>query len=188
MRSLILLASFFLALGGIPRTASPAPAVEATGQLVVRAKDHREAIGDFKRLTIGIASIRIKQNSGLKFFRSGWIELTPQLNQVDLTQYTGSRSALILSSKVPAGGFEGFELKLSGVEGVLKGGKPAVGVKNTLGPLALGFTVSPGATTLIVLDLVILDLRDHPPRGYELQLKGYEVQQNGKLVEKVPPG
>jgi hypothetical protein len=188
VRSLILLASLFLALTGIPRTAFPAPAVEETGQLLVRVKDHREAIGDFERLAIGIASIRIKQNSGLKFFRSGWIDLTPQLNSVDLTQYSGSRSALVLSSKVPAGGFEGFELKLSGVEGVLKRGQPAVGVKNTLGPLALRFTVSPDTTTLIVLDLAILDLRDHPPRGYELQLKGYAVRQNGKLVEKVPPG
>ena len=188
MRKLVLVVGFLLASAGTACASSPVLAAAGTGQLAVRVKDHREAIGDFKKLDIGIVGIRIKQSQGLKFFRSGWLDLTPQLSQLDLTQYTGSRSALVFNANVPAGEFEGFELKLSRVQGVLKSGQAAPPLKNALGPVALRFTVTPGAATLIVLDLVILDLRDHAPRGYELQLKGYEVQQNGKLVEKVPPG
>ena len=187
MRNLVLVFSILLASAGIACPSSVALAAAGTGQLAVRVKDHREAIGDFKSLDIGIAGIRIKQSQGLKFYRSGWLDLTAQLNQIDLTQYTGSRSALVFDANVPAGEFEGFELKLSRIEGVLKNGQAAPRLKNALGPIVLRFTVSPAVTTLIVLDLVVLDLRDHAPRGYELQLKGYEVQQDGKLVEKVPP-
>jgi hypothetical protein len=42
--------------------------------------------------------------------------------------------------------------------------------------------------TLLVLDLVVTDFSDHPPRGYELGIKGYELFTNGKLIQKVPPG
>lgn len=41
---------------------------------------------------------------------------------------------------------------------------------------------------MIVLDLMVLDMSDHPPQGYELGLNGYEVYSNGKLVDKIPPG
>jgi hypothetical protein len=36
--------------------------------------------------------------------------------------------------------------------------------------------------------LTVMDMSDHPPRGYELQIKGYELYNNGKLLGKVPPG
>jgi hypothetical protein len=38
------------------------------------------------------------------------------------------------------------------------------------------------------VDLVVSDFSDHPPRGYELAIRGYELYTNGKLVGKVPPG
>jgi hypothetical protein len=31
-------------------------------------------------------------------------------------------------------------------------------------------------------------MSDHPPRGYELSIKGYELFVNGRSVDKVPPG
>jgi hypothetical protein len=33
-----------------------------------------------------------------------------------------------------------------------------------------------------------MDMSDHPPLGYELAIRGYELYDNGKLVDKVPPG
>jgi hypothetical protein len=39
-----------------------------------------------------------------------------------------------------------------------------------------------------VLDLVALDMSDHPPAGYKLNLAGYELYTNGKLIYKIPPG
>jgi hypothetical protein len=161
---------------------------QSKGRLEVRITDHREAIHDFSRVEIEIESIRVKQAPGVKFWQAGWLVLTPQLRKLDLTQYTDNRSALVLDSDALSGRFEAFELKLSRVEGALKAGQKAPRITHALGPMALRFTVPRGVTTSIVLDLVVLDLRDHPPRGYELQLKGYEVRQGGKLVERVPPG
>jgi len=34
----------------------------------------------------------------------------------------------------------------------------------------------------------VLDMSDHPPRGYELGVQGYEIYTDGKLAAKVPPG
>ena len=50
------------------------------------------------------------------------------------------------------------------------------------------FDVRPRGETLLILDLVVTDFSDHPPRGYELGLKGFELYTNGKPTEKIPPG
>jgi hypothetical protein len=52
----------------------------------------------------------------------------------------------------------------------------------------LAFNVTPQGKTLLIIDLVVTDFSDHPPRGYELGLRGYELYTNGKLIERVPPG
>jgi len=61
-------------------------------------------------------------------------------------------------------------------------------VKNALTPIKLYFSVEPKGETVIILDLVVLDMSDHPSRGYELGLKGYALYLNGKLIDKIPPG
>jgi hypothetical protein len=157
------------------------------GTLEVRLKDHREAIGDFSQLEIIVDALRISPKSGLKFWQMGWKELSPSLPQVDLTQYTGTRSAVIFSGLVDDGAFEGIHLKLKSIEGVLKRGKLSVSVKNLVDPIQAEFSVSAKHKTQIILDFVVLDVSDHPPAGYELRLKGYELYTDGKLTAKVPP-
>ena len=71
---------------------------------------------------------------------------------------------------------------------VLKKNRRKVPVKNTIGPFKLAYDVRPNTVTLLILDLVVTDMSDHPPGGYELSLRGYELFLNGKLVEKIPPG
>jgi hypothetical protein len=52
----------------------------------------------------------------------------------------------------------------------------------------LSFTVPAKGETILIIDLTVIDMSDHPPRGYELGLKGYELFTNGKLIQKIPPG
>ncbi|MEX0805844.1 MAG: hypothetical protein WD688_21380, partial [Candidatus Binatia bacterium] len=78
--------------------------------------------------------------------------------------------------------------KIKAIEGRLKKNQRAAQVKNNLGPVKLSFQVPVQGETLLVLDLTVLDLSDHPPHGYELGIKGYELYTNGKLVDKIPPG
>jgi len=158
------------------------------GSLEVRIKDHREAIADFSKLTLTIAEILISPKPGLKFWRTGWKSLTPTAQSIDLTKYVGKNSVSIFQDKLASGSFDAINLKLKQIEGTLKAKQRNSPVKNLLAPVKLPFNVQAGGATVIVLDLMVLDMSDHPPQGYELGLDGYEVYSNGKLVDKIPPG
>lgn len=180
--SIVSLALFFL--WAVPSNA----AEDAPGLLEVRVKDHREAIGDFSKLTLTIDKIAISPKPGLKFWQVGWKDLTPTTNTIDLTQYIGNKSARVFRGSVDPGSFDAIHLKLEGVDGRLKKNQRSVQIKNLIKPVRLYFEVRPKNETLIVLDLVVLDMSDHPPRTYELDLRGYGLYTNGKLVDKIPPG
>ena len=162
--------------------------IAAAGTLEIRIKDHRDAIRDFSRLEIAIDKVRISPKAGAKFWQTGWKDLTPFPDKIDLTKYTGKRSAAIFRGEVAQGSFEGVHLKLKEIEGVLKKTKGKAAVKNAVTPIRLGFSIGPKGETLLILDLTVLDMSDHPGRGYELHLKGYELYGDGKLIDKVPPG
>jgi hypothetical protein len=177
----LVIAFFFFAL--------PALAGERNqGMLEVRIKDHREAIDDFAKLNINIDKILISPKSGLKFWQTSWKEFTPSIPTIDLTEYIGKKTASIFHRAIDAGSFDGFHLKIKNIDALPKKTHPATPVKNTIGPLKLSFQVPVKGATLLVLDLVVTDFSDHPPRGYELGIKGYELFTNGKSIQKVPPG
>jgi hypothetical protein len=69
---------------------------------------------------------------------------------------------------------------------VLKKPQPKAPVKNTIGPFKLTHEVRSKPKILLILDLVVPDMSDHPLGGYELVLKGYELFVNGKIIEKAP--
>jgi Domain of unknown function (DUF4382) len=169
-------------------TAPLAGAAEVQGVLEVHIKDHREAIGDFAKLTVTVGEILISPKLGLKFWQRGWKSLPVASQVVDLTQYIGKNSARIFRGSVNAGGFDAIHLKLREVNGILKKSQRKAQVKNTVGPIKLSFEVRTQGETKIVLDLVVMDMSDHPPQGYELAVRGYELYTNGKLIDKIPPG
>ncbi len=167
--------------------AAPAGAAEQ-GTFEVRIKDHREAIGDFSQLTLTIGEILISPKPGFKFWQSGWKGLAAAPESIDLTKYVGKNSGRIFRGSLAPGAFDAIHLMLKEVSGLLKKGPRSTKIKNTVGPIKLSFEIRPQGETTIVLDLVVLDMSDHPPRGYELGIQGYELYTNGKLVDKVPPG
>jgi Domain of unknown function (DUF4382) len=158
------------------------------GTFEVRIKDHREAIDDFSRLLLTIDRVAISPKPGLRFWQTSWKELRTSQASVDLTKYVGTDSAMIFRADIDAGAFDAFHLKIKSVDGLLKKNRRSAPVKNTIGPIKLSFDIAARGETVLVLDLTVIDLSDHPPRGYELSLKGYELYRNGKLVDKIPPG
>jgi hypothetical protein len=154
----------------------------------VRIKDHRDAIGDFAKLNIVIEKILVSPRAGLTFWRTGWNELAASPDTVDLTKYVGKSTAAVFRSNISAGSFDAFHLKLKNIDAVLKKTQKNAPVKNTVGPVKLSFEVPAKGETILIIDLTVVDLSDHPPRGYELGIRGYELYTNGKLVGKVPPG
>ncbi len=160
----------------------------AKGTLEIRVKDHREAIGDFLNARITIEAIRISPKVGFRVWQLGWIDLVPSVDRVDLTQFINRSAATIFKREIAAGAFEALDLKLRSVSGVLKKDSAPVTISNKITPVALSFPINPGEVTTIIVDLAVMDMSDHPPEAYELQLSGYEVYQNGKLIDKIPPG
>ena len=158
------------------------------GILEVRVKDHRDAIGDFDKLVITIDKISVSPEPGLKIWQTGWKDLVITSEPIDLTKYVGKKTAQVFRAPVEAGTFDAFHLKIKNTAGVLKKNQRKAPVKNTIGPFKLAYEVQPKTVTVLILDLVVSDMSDHPPRGYELSLKGYELYIKGKLIEKIPPG
>jgi hypothetical protein len=158
------------------------------GTFEVRIKDHRDAIDDFSRLLLEIDKVAISPKPGLRFWQTSWKELSPSPASVDLTKHVGKESAKIFRADIDAGAFDAFHLKIKSVDGLLKKNQRSAPVKNAIGPVKLSFDIAARAETVLVLDLTVIDFSDHPPRGYELSLKGYELYRNGKLVDKIPPG
>lgn len=158
------------------------------GILAVQIKDHRDAIGDFDKLIVTIDKIAVSPKPGLKIWQTGWKDLPVTSEAVDLTQYVGKKTAQVFRAPMDAGAFDAFHLKIKSTVGILKKAQRKAPVKNTIGPFKLAYEVRPNAETLLILDLVVSDMSDHPPRGYELSLRGYELFMNGKLIEKIPPG
>jgi Domain of unknown function (DUF4382) len=185
----IVLLLFILVSPGLSALAGYAAAAQNdTGQLEVRLKDHREAIGDFSRVTLKIDKVSISPNAGLKFWQTGWQDLAPSVATVDLTKYVGNKTVTIFKGSLAAGDFDAINLKLAAVEGILKKTNKSAQIKNTVGAIKLPFSIRAGSTTVIVLDLAVEDVSDHPPLTYQLGIGGWELYSNGKLVDKVPPG
>jgi hypothetical protein len=163
-------------------------AAQPQGVLEIQIKDHRDAIDDFAKLNIVIDKILISPKAGLKIWQTGWKEFKASPDTVDLTKHIGKPTARVFRSGIDAGSFDAFHLKLKNVDGVFKKSQKDAPVKNTVGPVKLNFDVPAKGETILIIDLTVVDLSDHPPRGYELGIKGYELYTNGKLVGKIPPG
>jgi len=172
--------------GGLPEPLQaflPSP----KGTLEIRLKDHREAIGDFTTLEVSVKVVRLSPKTDRPGAKAEWRDLRPLINKVDLTRYTGKDSAVIFNGKLAQGHFEAIHLSLNPVKGILKNNHKEVPIENLISPIKLPFTIHPSTETGIVLDLVVVDISDHPPRGYELHIKGYELYIGGRLIDKIPP-
>ena len=157
------------------------------GILEIQLKDHREAIDDFSQVKLLIDKILLSPRFGVQFWRSGWQEIPASSDSLDLTQFTGKKAARIFRGQIDAGAFDAFNVEIKNITAVLKKTGRGASVKNTVGPVKLAFQVPAQGETLLIIDLVVTDFSDHPPRGYELAIKGYELYTNGKLVAKIPP-
>jgi hypothetical protein len=157
------------------------------GILEIQIKDHREAIDDFSQVKLVIDRILLSPRTGIKFWRAEWQAIVPSSDTLDLTRVTGKKSVPIFRGEVSAGTFDAFDIKIKSIAAVLKKNRNSALIKNTLFPVKLAFEVPAKGETLLVVDLVVTDLSDHPPQGYELAIKGYELYTNGKLIGKIPP-
>lgn len=145
------------------------------GTLEVRVWDHREAIGDFRELRLTLSAVAIHPTGQPR--GEGWIEWMPSIQELDLTQYVAGQEAVITQAPIEAGPYNAVRLTVDRASGTLIDGKP-VEVNVNFNTVALDFQISGGRTTILGLDLVVLDLSDHADQGYELQLREAVIKGN----------
>ena len=139
-----------------------------SGNLEVRVTDHREAIDDFDELWLTISAVGI--HPARQSRAEGWIEFEPSLQKLDLTRYVDGREAMIAQTRVETGPYNAVRLIVTQASGALQDGQP-VEVKVSFETAALDFQVRGDRTTILELDLMVLDISDHPGQGYELHLR-----------------
>jgi hypothetical protein len=130
--------------------------------------DHREAIEDFSELRLSFSTIALHPEGEPR--TDGWIQLETSVKGLDLTRYVDGKKAIILHTNVEPGNYDGIWFTIERVAGTLKNGEQ-VDVAVVMEPVALNFLVTDGRATRLGLDLVVMDLSDHPGSGYELQIR-----------------
>lgn len=139
----------------------------ATGVLEVRIHDHREAIEDFRSLVVTIPTVGIHPAGRPR--TGGWLSLPTDNVQVDLTRHTAERPATILRGTLEPGAYDGIRLDFGEIRATRRDGG-TIPVLAASGPVAARFTATSGMVTTVTLDLRVIDLSDHPPKGYELHI------------------
>ncbi len=96
----------------LPDIVSPTP--DSDGNFAFFISDQPNDIADFESLYVTIASVRLKPQT-----EGPWIELTPELDTVDLTQLQGDRATEIWRGDLAAGDYVSVHLSVSSTEGIL---------------------------------------------------------------------
>jgi hypothetical protein len=162
-----------LLFGGIAACSTETQHAPDRGQLEVRVKDHREAIADFRRLEFNISQIGIQ--GGLRPQASAWMLFAPSKRNVDLTQLVGGKYAVLLMEDAPAARYRWISFDLEGVQGILKNGRrPHIKVFDD--PVAYPFRIVSGKRTILTIDFIVVDVTDHPGKGYELHIQDASAQ------------
>jgi hypothetical protein len=162
-----------LLFGGAAACSAETQHTSDRGQLEVRVKDHREAIADFRRLEFDISQIGIQ--GALRPQASAWLLFAPSKRNVDLTQLVGGKYAVLLTEDAPAARYRWIRFDLEGVQGVLKNGRrPRMKVFDD--PVAYPFRIVSGKRTVLTIDLIVVDVSEHPGKDYELHIRDASAQ------------
>ncbi|MGH2620065.1 MAG: DUF4382 domain-containing protein [Anaerolineales bacterium] len=137
------------------------------GTVEILLSDHREAIGDFDRLTVEIERLELHPASSPP--DTGWLVLSPSIVQADLTQLVGDASLLIVTQAVAAQAYDGIRLVLSGAIGILNDGAE-IKFDEFSEAGRVEFELADGGTSTLLIDLVVQSRLDHPGEGYLILL------------------
>jgi len=129
---------------------SPVPAVNGNFSFLV--SDDVNAIADFTDVTVGIAKIGLQQAEGGK-----WVEITPEVQSVDLARLPGAATQEIWRGDIPAGNYQQVFVYAANVTGTLKSTGQRIDIKLPSQKLhmAIPFSVSDNTVTSFTYDMTV---------------------------------
>ena len=133
-----------------PSLVTPSP----EGNFVFLISDEVNAIGDFESLNVTISEIGL-QAAGES---ERWIEFTPEIKEVDLTQLQGEEAQEIWRGNVPAGQYSQVFIYVSEVRGKLRATGQIIEIKLPSHKLHISkpFQVTADAVTIFTYDLTVV--------------------------------
>lgn len=140
--------------------------------LEVRVRDHEEAIDNFSELWLTISAVGIHPAGQPR--TEGWIEVVPSLQKLDLTEYVEGPEAIIVQATVETGAYDAVRLTVDRAAGTLIDGQQ-IEVEGSFDPVALDFWIKDGKTTILRVDLLVLDVSEHAGLSYQLHIREVTV-------------
>jgi hypothetical protein len=138
--------------GPLPVVPSPEPSQE--GNFMFLISDDANAIGDFQSLNVSISKIGLQLGGEA----GQWVELTPQVEVVDLTLLQRDKAQEIWRGDVPEGQYTKVFIHVSKVSGVLKatGGPISVKLPSKKLQISRPFEVTGDSVTSFVYDVTVV--------------------------------
>ncbi|MBN1370147.1 MAG: DUF4382 domain-containing protein [Dehalococcoidaceae bacterium] len=130
----------------------PGPEPHAEGNFVLLISDDINAIADFASVDVTISAVQL--------FASGegkWLEIEPEIKQVDLASVQGDDSIQIWRGDLPEDEYTKIVIDVESVRGVLKATGESVDIKlpSSKLQLHLPFRVSAGTVTSFTYDITV---------------------------------
>lgn len=137
------------------------------GTIEVLVSDHPDAVGDFSPFEVELASVDLHPAG--EPFKTGWLQLQPLHEVVDLTEVVGADSVLVIRQSIPAGKYDAIRINAGEARGtLLDGGEIDLGNFSQVGRIKL--SLANGQTVTLLVDLKLQTRLDHSGQGYGLPL------------------
>ncbi|HXZ30304.1 MAG TPA: DUF4382 domain-containing protein [Dehalococcoidia bacterium] len=159
---------------------SPTLVPSPEGNFAFLIRDDPNDIGDFENLDLTISRVTLQAAGSQK-----WLEFTPEIKTVDLTQLQGGQSQEIWRGNVPAGRYSQVHVYVSEVKGKLGLTGQTVDLKLPGGKvhMSMPFEVTVGMVTSFNFDITAVATGNHEQYILKLQINGSGAQQEQKPLE-----
>jgi hypothetical protein len=148
------------------------------GNFAFLISDDPGDINDFKNLDVTILEVQL-QPVGSK----EWLEFTPEIETVDLTQLQGEQFKEIWRGHVPAGQYARLRIYLSEVKGELEstGQTIDLNVPGGIVHMLIPFEVTVDTVTMYTFDITVVGINDDGKYMLKLQINESGARQEPKL-------
>ena len=162
----------------------PALVSSPEGNFAFLISDEANDIGDFDSLNVVISRVGL-QTAGNS---EKWIEFTPEIKTVDLTQLQGEQSQEIWRGNVPAGQYSQVFIYVNEVKGKLKSTGQTIEVKLPSSKLHISkpFEVTADTVTSFTFDITVVATGNNGKYILKPEVSESGAQQEQKPLEQKP--